>query len=55
MVTSIEVNGCAACGRRKYDHGSSWDREVGFHYWIQPRNETLLARMQARRQLRLGS
>jgi hypothetical protein len=52
----IHVDGCAHCGRPErayhYVHGNMWDREIGFHTWIEPSNAQRLERMRARRAAR---
>lgn len=45
----VEPYGCAECGELKGHHGSRYTPNVGYHVWIRPTDQHILARMRFNR------
>lgn len=48
-------NGCFWCGIEKPKHNQRWDKDAGWHLWVEPNDQQRLARMKARRASRKGA
>jgi hypothetical protein len=46
---SLEPSSCSYCGVRERDHFEQWSARIGWHAWIAPTDEQIMARMLCRR------
>jgi hypothetical protein len=51
-ATGVELDGCAHCSIPRRKHMQRWVSLAGWHAWVQPSNDQILARMKARRAAR---
>ncbi|WBP89476.1 hypothetical protein [Kitasatospora cathayae] len=51
-LRSVEPDGCGLCGIPRREHARRWVSPAGWHAWVQPSNDQILARMKARRAAR---
>jgi hypothetical protein len=49
---SADPGGCGLCGIPRHEHMQRWASPAGWHTWVQPSNDQILARMKARRAAR---